>query len=413
MQQGQLRVAVVGCGIAGLAAALFLHRARHEVVVFEQAPTPVPAGSGLLLQPPGMLVLQHLGVLNAALAAGQPVRRLHGLTRAGRAVMDIRYDAWTPGGFGLGIHRGVLWGLLYRAALHKGIGIRPGVHVDRVERDGGKAIALSADGARHGPFDLVIAADGARSALRKAHFQDATREYPWGALWATLAQPEGWDAECLAQRYDTARVMMGVLPVGRDLKGQGPDVTMFWSARGADLDAVRADVGAWRDAALAVWPAARPLVEQVTASEQLIAARYLDVRPSSWIADAVVLIGDAAHGTSPQLGQGATLGLLDAFLLTAQLSAPGDLAPKLRAYVNLRRGHVRYYQWASRMLTPFFQSESAVLAWTRDVFFGMAGRMPISGKEFLATLVGAKTGVLFGRLDRGLRAPAPPPPISM
>ena len=412
MQNGQLRVAVAGCGIAGLAAALFLHRARHEVVVFEQAQTPVPAGSGLLLQPPGMLVLQHLGVLNSALAAGQPVRRLYGRTRAGRAVMDIRYNDWLSGGFGLGIHRGVLWGLLYRAALNKGIAIRPGVHLERVERADGRTSVIAGDGAQHGPFDLVIAADGARSTLRKAHFSDATREYEWGALWATLSQPDGWDAECLAQRYDTARTMMGVLPVGRDLKGQGPDVTMFWSARGVDLDAVRADVAAWRNAALALWPEARPLVEQVTASEQLIPARYLDVRPARWIADSLVLIGDAAHGTSPQLGQGATLGLLDAFVLAAQLSAPGELAPKLGAYVSLRRNHVHYYQWASRMLTPFFQSDSGMLAWTRDTFFGLAGRLPISGNEFLATLVGAKTGVLFGRLDRGLRAPVPPPPLS-
>jgi 2-polyprenyl-6-methoxyphenol hydroxylase-like FAD-dependent oxidoreductase len=408
-----MRIAIAGCGIAGLAAALFLHRARHEVSIFEQAPSPVPAGSGLLLQPPGMLVLQHLGVLNAALAAGQPVRRLYGETLSKRTVMDIHYDNWIRGCYGLGIHRGVLWGLLYRAALNKGVAIRPGVQLERVEDAGdGGVQAVAANGNKHGPFDLVIAADGARSALRKAHFKDATREYEWGALWTTLKQPEGWDAECLAQRYDTARIMMGVLPVGRDMRGQGPDVTMFWSVPVAKLEAVRADVDAWRKAACSTWPDAKCLVEQVTSSDQLIPARYMDVRPAGWIAERLVLIGDAAHGTSPQLGQGATLGLLDAFMLTAQLSSPGELAPKLRAYASARRSHVRYYQWASRMLTPFFQSESAAIAWCRDVFFGLAGKLPVSRTEYLATLVGAKSGVLWGRLDTALRAPVEAPPPS-
>jgi 2-polyprenyl-6-methoxyphenol hydroxylase-like FAD-dependent oxidoreductase len=412
MPEGQMRIAIAGCGIAGLAAALFLHRARHEVCIFEQAPTPAPAGSGLLLQPPGMLVLQHLGVLNAALAAGQPVRRLYGETRTGRTVMDIRYDDWIPGCYGLGIHRGVLWGLLYRAALNKGIAIRPGVQLESVENSADGARVIGTNGSRHGPFDLVVGADGARSALRKAQFKDATREYAWGALWTTLKQPDGWDAECLSQRYDTARIMMGVLPVGRDLKGQGADVTMFWSVPVAKLEAARLDVDAWRKAASAVWPEARPLVDQVVSSDQLIPARYMDVRPSGWVADRLVLIGDAAHGTSPQLGQGATLGLLDAFTLAAQLSSPGELTHKLHAHASARRSHVRYYQWASRMLTPFFQSDSAALAWSRDLFFGLVGRLPVSRAEFLATLVGAKSGVLWGRLDSALRAPAEAPPPS-
>lgn len=407
-----MRIAVVGCGIAGLAAALFLNRTGHEVRLFEQAPSPGPAGSGLLLQPPGLLVLQHLGVLQAALSAGQPVRRLYGETRVGRMVMDIRYDDWMSGCYGLGIHRGMLWRLLFRAVYDKHLSMQSAAHVARVERIGGELELVEDDGTRHGPYDLVVGADGARSSLRRAHFKDASREYEWGALWTTLEQPAGWDAECLAQRYDTARTMMGVLPVGREALGEPPDVTMFWSVPAARLEEVNRDVAQWQRAALDLWPAARPLVEQVTQSHQLIPARYMDVRPAGWVADGLVLIGDAAHGTSPQLGQGATLGLLDAFLLAAHLSQEGSLKERLHRYAASRRGHVHYYQWASRMLTPFFQSEHDWLARGRDLFFGLAGKLPVSGNEFLATLVGAKAGMLFGRLDRGLRAPVPPPPES-
>ena len=63
---------------------------------------------GLLLQPPGMRVLQELGLLERVLALGQPVTRLLGHAESGRRVMDIRYDRWTPGGFGLGLRTKIL-----------------------------------------------------------------------------------------------------------------------------------------------------------------------------------------------------------------------------------------------------------------------------------------------------------------
>ncbi len=407
-----MQIAICGCGITGLAAALLLKRTGHGVQIFEQAATPSPSGSGLMLQPPGMMVLQQLGLLEKALIAGQPIRRLLGTNRKLRTVLDIQYESWAPGWYGLGIHRGVLWGLLYDAARSEGVPIHAATPIIRLQTMSGAAFGrttlVDATGTLQGEFDLVLGADGSRSALRRAHVADASVEYPWGALWASLDKPAEWDAAILSQRYHQARQMMGVLPVGRDARGRGPGVTMFWSAPANLLDEVRRDPNVWRKNALELWPEARPVIEQITSSEQLIPARYFDVRPKDWIGanNKLLLIGDAAHGTSPQLGQGATLGLLDALILTAYLQQNGLPEEKLRRYVNARRKHVHYYQWASRMLTPWFQSERDWLARLRDATLGLTCRLPIAGGEFCATLVGAKTGALFGRLPSELRAPA-------
>src|SRR3954447_7924835 len=110
-----LRVAIVGCGTAGPAAALLLARAGHEVEVLERVPDPSPVGAGLLLQPTGMAVLRELGLLDAIARRGARVERLHGETDRGRVVMDIAYADLEPGLHGLGLHRGALFGALFGA----------------------------------------------------------------------------------------------------------------------------------------------------------------------------------------------------------------------------------------------------------------------------------------------------------
>ena len=105
-------VAVVGYGTGGQGVALMLARDGHRVEVFERAPAPGPVGAGFLLQPVGLAVLWELGLLEAALAHGAPVARLHGETVAGRAVMDMRYAELEPRLYGLGLQRGALFELL-------------------------------------------------------------------------------------------------------------------------------------------------------------------------------------------------------------------------------------------------------------------------------------------------------------
>ncbi|MGH7004333.1 MAG: FAD-dependent oxidoreductase, partial [Alphaproteobacteria bacterium] len=108
-------IGIIGCGVAGQAAALFLHRTGHRVEMFERFESPRPIGAGLLLQPTGLAVLDRLGLGDAALAHGAKVRRLLGHSRRGRVVLDVAYKHYRPDSFGLGFQRGALFGLLHDA----------------------------------------------------------------------------------------------------------------------------------------------------------------------------------------------------------------------------------------------------------------------------------------------------------
>jgi 2-polyprenyl-6-methoxyphenol hydroxylase-like FAD-dependent oxidoreductase len=407
-----LAVGVVGCGVAGQATALLLAHAGHAVTVFERFETPRPIGAGLLLQPTGLVVLARLGLAEATVAAGQPIRRLQGRTPGGRRVLDIHYDAFRPGAFALGVQRGTLFRVLHDALPGAGIGLETGAEIVDIE-GGARPALIDAGGRRRGPFDLVVVADGADSALRARAGEDRAPRYPWGALWAIVEAPEAGASDTLRQVYGGPRRMAGILPVGR-LPGEPESVrrvALFWSLRNDRHEAWRAaGIAAWHAEIAAYWPEYAALAAPLRAADDLAHATYRDVTVRRPVAGRVLVLGDAAHGTSPQLGQGANLALADAATLADALAAAPDVDAGLAAYVAARRRHVAYYQRMSHWLTPFFQSDLAPLGWARDAFLGPLHGLGFVRRLIATTMAGAREG-LFRRFEpERLAGPGAGPP---
>jgi 2-polyprenyl-6-methoxyphenol hydroxylase-like FAD-dependent oxidoreductase len=118
----------------------------------------------------------------------------------------------------------------------------------------------------------------------------------------------------------------------------------------------------------------------------------------------VVLLGDAAHAMSPHLGQGANLALMDTECLAASLQATDDFREAFRRYAHLRHAPIRYYSLLSRLLTPFFQSDLALLGHGRDLALPVMTRIPPLRRQMLLTVTGLKTG-LFASSARATLAP--------
>ena len=389
----RLHVAIVGYGSGGQAAALALARDGHAVEVFERVPAPGPVGAGFLLQPTGLQALWRLGLLDEACALGASVARLYGETPDGHAVMDMRYAALDPRLGGLGMQRGALF-----AMLHAAIGREPGIqlHADCAitALDCERGRLCDAQGRWHGPFDVMVVADGSASTLRHAvSGMRIDQAYPWGALWCLL--PEGdwpWRDE-LRQRYRRARQMAGMLPVGRMPGEATRKLSFFWSLPVAGFDAwQRAGREAWLETLDEVWPQAREQLGVAFDTGVLARAAYRDAIPKHWWQGRAILLGDAAHAMSPQLGQGVNMALVDALALTTRLREAATVAEAFAGYERERRAHLAVYHRYSRWLTPLFQSDHDAIAALRDLAFLPAGRLPLVRGHMLRVLTGIQSG---------------------
>jgi 2-polyprenyl-6-methoxyphenol hydroxylase-like FAD-dependent oxidoreductase len=420
-----LDVGVIGCGTAGAAAAVFLARAGHRVTVYERVPAPKPVGAGITIQPLGLHVLARLGLHHHVLARGARIDRLICDTQERKRILDLRYAELGDGLFGIGLHRGVLFEALVGAAQqHENIKIVTGIEiVDLAKADPEKRerrlwfVDVNRD--RHGPHELVIVADGARSQLRDDTFTSKRVEpYPWGALWfvgndPSKRNPDGTREErasTLHQVVDGNQRMLGMLPTGRlpvsrgsleagnDVGQPSPRLlSLFWSIR---CDRVnewrRRGLSAWRDDVLKLAPEAEPVLDQIDDEGQLTFAQYHDVVMHRWHTRNVVYLGDAAHATSPQLGQGCNLALWDAMTLADVIAAErNDLANALSEYSRQRSSHLAFYQLATRWLTPFFQGDIDAFGSVRDFAMPLMGKFPFFKKMMTLSMLGVMDG-FFG-----------------
>jgi 2-polyprenyl-6-methoxyphenol hydroxylase-like FAD-dependent oxidoreductase len=389
-------IGIVGAGTAGAAAAILLARAGHTVTVFERVAEPRPIGAGITLQPTGQAVLARLGLLAPIRDHGARIDRLRCLRRGGRFLIDLEYAQVDPRLHGLGIHRGVLFETLFTAA-REAATIVTGVAITGSTLDRHGRWLVDHGGQRHGPFELVVAADGSVCELHGEAARVRSRQYPWGALWFVATDRGGAVSadRTLHQTVDGPRQMLGLLPTGLAPGGERRVVSLFWSLHGERVDAWRAaGLTAWRDQVLRLDPRAEALLDQLDDLEPVLFTRYRDVAMWPWHATRLVFLGDAAHATSPQLGQGANLALVDAAVLADAVAAEPTIDRALASYSAQRRRHLGYYQFATRALTPLFQGDSRVLGWLRDLAFPASRWLRPLRRRMVMMMTGIERGVV-------------------
>ena len=361
-----LNIAIVGYGIAGIAAAIRLRRSGHHIAHFERNDPPVAGGAGMLLHPAGMRELDQLGVLAAAVECGAPVRRICAQTVSGRSLMDFRYSDAVEGQYGLGIQRGTLHRLL--ASVDPGrTHVIAGCKVISVDPDAGRL--TDEDGVGHGPFDLIVVADGMHSQIRKqivASEHDPRADF--AAVVGLFDDPQRRAADRLTQYFDSSR-HLSIWPVGRAFIGDQFRCSFA-------INVSLAEAAAFRDETRrrALLERLCPKLWSFTSVEHVTPhiVVYRDVELTRSCVGRVAIIGDAAHSMSPQLGTGAQLAMEDAAALAQLLDRHAEVSAALRAFMRIRTPHLRRYHLASRWLTPLFQSDSRAVAFLRDQLFATA-----------------------------------------
>ena len=148
---------------------------------------------------------------------------------------------------------------------------------------------------------------------------------------------------------------------------------------------------------VALCPDAESLVAQITSPEHFACARYQIVSLKQWNHGRLICIGDAAHSTTPHLGQGVNLALLDALCVANELHQGDDVPGALDRAARFRRKQVMWCWRLSNLLGPVFQNQGRLLALGRDCTLPWLPAVPIVGRAMVGTMAGLHTGV-FSRL---------------
>ncbi|MFC7279211.1 FAD-dependent monooxygenase [Paractinoplanes rhizophilus] len=317
-----LRVLVVGAGLAGLATALALHRRGIGVELVERQRRWEDGGAGLFLPANAVRALGHLGLD----APGRPVRRQRLHDRNGRRLADLDVSRIWPGmGDSVGVHRASLHRVLRRAA--RDIPVRMGTTVQSI-RDGDAPLVHASDGSRR-TYHLVIGADGVHSAVRDLVFGGPRAEPVGQMCWRFVVRgrPDiiDWNA-WLGPRRSFLAVAL-------------EDDQVYCYA-----DIAQPETPDWR-AEFAGF--AEPVGSLIAAAGVVHRAPIEQVAPPTWIAHRVLLVGDAAHASPPNMAQGAAMSFEDALVLAELLSA-APLTEALTEYERRRTPRATWVQQQAR-----------------------------------------------------------------
>lgn len=383
-----LVIAIAGFGIGGATSALLLARAGHRVTLLERAPALGPVGAGFLLQPSGQGVLDRLGLLAPIAAASEPISGLRAFTHRGRTLIRLGYEGAGSGLHALGTARRLVFDVLAGAVGQAGVGLELGFEVESWSEGAEGVRVRSRAGAERGPFDLLVIANGARSVFRRQIDPQAReKDDPYAALWA-LGPCRAVQGYLLQVTRDT-RQLSGILPTG------GGRANFFWGLAARDWERLRgSSFASFRSTVLALNPLAEEIFDEVRSFEAFTFAQYRHALPGRVIKNRVALLGDAAHATTPHLGQGANLALLDAECLARALAAEPGLPAALERYQDERRAQNRYYVELSRWLSPFFQSDLHWLGPFRDFGLPLLPQIPPIRRMMERSLAGVKGGWL-------------------
>ena len=339
------RVAVLGGGPAGMATALSVHQAGHDVVIFERYPEARPAGNVLNLWPPPLKALRILGVDTEDLGAPctSEFRNIDGKVRARiKSDPEVERQYGRGGGF-IGLLRPELYERML-AALPPGV-LRTNQLVERIEQDERAVTLYFADGSTY-EADVLVGADGIHSLVRSTLWGETPiREHRLHAIAGyTFADDiEGETGMC-------------VIGHGREVQGswtsirnKGRDGYQWWVLEATDPEApAPPDLLARARELGRDFPAPLPQLIDRTDPENvqrwvLRDRGYLE----QWSKGRITLAGDAAHATSPYAAYGAGMSIEDGYFIGralrgVDLTDPAAVRQALQSYEDPRKPHVDF-----------------------------------------------------------------------
>lgn len=348
-------VLVVGGGIAGCATAIALAQQGIGVTLVEKQEAWRFQSSGIFIYHNGLAALERLGALDGILDAGYSIadgRNVY-LDQAGTGIVDTFYPsrhACIPPI--VGIRRAAMHQVLAARIRALDVDVRLGTTVDHIDEGDAAAVTVAMSDGTQARYGLVVGADGIRSDLRGLVAGALAPRYTGLGVWRSVhARPAELDAKIMMMGKGKR---LGIMPISDDslyLFGTVAEPAGSWYPRESWPRMMRerfAEFGG---------PARQFLDALGDDSEVLYTAVEEVAAPLPWHKGRVLIIGDAAHASTPFMGQGGAMALEDAVLLADMLAMPGELDNTLQAFGQRRYPLCKFVQDTSRKVGEAGASE--------------------------------------------------------
>lgn len=335
-------VLIIGGGIAGLTSAIALGNCGHRVEVIEKDPEWSVYGVGIIQQANVVRAMAELGIIDEFINASFGFNFVEVYKPDGEMAARIPVQPLVEGyPANVGIGRPALHKVLGDCAISAGANVRLGITADEINDSGSKVTVTFSDGST-GAYDLVVGADGVYSNTRSMVLPNAAGpKFVGQSVWRyNFKRPDDLDA---LRAYE-GPIGCGLVPLSNDLMYMYVTTPEPGNPRYTHdhlAESMRAKLSN-------APPGIAEYVDRITDNDAVV---YKPLEPyfldSDWFKGNVIVIGDAAHATTPHLGQGAGLAIEDSIVLAEELEKAASVAAAFTAFQERRFERCKYIVDAS------------------------------------------------------------------
>jgi 2-polyprenyl-6-methoxyphenol hydroxylase-like FAD-dependent oxidoreductase len=390
MTKPSRKAIIIGAGIAGPVTGIFLKKAGVDVQVFDAWPYSAGIGGGLQIAPNGMRVLAEIGLADEMIRDGSIAESFDFYSRSGARLGSINQNMKARFGQpAVNMRRATLNEAIINKAWCENVELAFEKRLVRIEdRADRPVIAHFADGSS-AEGDFLIGADGVHSAVRAHVIPDGPKPFDTGLIGFGGFVPRSLiENTPIGQRVETTFGQSGFFGYGF-CSSDPDDGVMWWSTqpshdidaatfRAMDQDTLKRHLrklhAGWHD----------PIPQLLEAAENIVVTATLDVATlPTWWRKRTLLIGDAAHATSPHAGQGASLALEDAMRLGRLMQQGQELDVTYENFESERRPRVERIVAFARRNGNQKRDFSPLGAWLRDQMLKVLIRANARGMEWM------------------------------
>jgi 2-polyprenyl-6-methoxyphenol hydroxylase-like FAD-dependent oxidoreductase len=349
-------VLVVGAGMSGMSLGVALGRAGISCEIVEIGPQLTEPGTGISLQGPALRALQTVGVLDECISRGFGYSHFKACDAMGNVTGTVDLPRLLGPSYPatIGILRQSVHEVLAGELSKLGVSIQLGTTIDTVTQDD-RGVAVEFTNGKAGRYDLIVGADGMNSIVRDIAFGREHRPHYTGQMvWrATVSRPR--DVECRHSYFGPTN-KSGFNPIS--------DGQMYvYTVQNVP------ERPHWRDAELPtiLWGllaefggALERAREEICTPEQITCRPVFSMIPRPpWHCGRIIIIGDAAHTTTPHLASGASIAIEDSVLLARLLQSGHSLNEVLDAFLHQRYDRCRMIVENSELLGEWEKNPGA------------------------------------------------------